>query len=901
MSPLTTRQLKLDLVRRVLTYRGRVIAAALLLLIAKAAAVAVPLVLKQIVDVFSRPEALTALPVLLLAGYAAVRFAATLFTELRDLVFARVTQASVADLSQRTFEHLHALPARFHADRSTGALARDVERGAAGIGFLTGTALLQLLPTVVEIAAVLGIMVAAYGLEFAGIIGATFLVYALHTAVALRRRAAKQRRVNRLESEAQQKLVDSLLNYETVKSYANEGYESGQLRRIFRRAVDAGVANQLALTHLHIGQSLIIAIGVGAVMLAAGRGIVSGELTVGDLVLVNAYVIQVCLPLNALAFAIREAADALVRAENLFALLALPTEMRSHGERPQPFMPGAVRFEGVSFGYEPSRQILRDVDFTIPVGATVAVVGGSGSGKSTVARLLLKFFEPSKGRVTIAGTDIACIDSRELRAGVGLVAQDTTLFNDTIEYNIGYGRLDASHEQIVAAARAANIHDFIAALPQGYATLVGERGLKLSGGEKQRISIARAILKDPPILVLDEATAALDSRSERAIRGTLEQLAAPRTTLVIAHRLSTVVNANEILVLEAGTVAERGRHSELIERPGLYAGMWALQQQERELRQTKRRARLMALDLAALTGEVIGALQPDIEAKGLNLYTSLTLDGAVVTGDYAALHEVVADLVEHAVHISDTGARIELAVERVGNQLRLRVADTRPTGEEGGAAASTAPDPAPTRHFDPGTLRVTVEEHHGRLLIEPVEPVGTAYVLTLPVRAVAAPVARADPAPAAPELDQVLRGKSVLVVDDDEDAREALGQLLSLQGGEVATYGSGRELLDDLVRRVGAAWPHLLICDIGLPGEDGYRVLKRVRALEAERRIALGGRMAAIALTGFADPEDRVQALLAGFQAHLVKPASARELLATAQRLLTGPGRGESHTGGSNL
>jgi ATP-binding cassette subfamily B protein len=865
-----TRELVGELVRQVLRFRGRVAGAAVLLVLAKIAAVAVPLLLKIIVDAMSRPEALATLPALLLGGYAAMRFGTTLLGELRDVAFRRVALSVAADFGVRAFERLHSVGARFHAHRTPSALARDVERGTAAVGFLSGTALLQVLPAAVEIGAVLAIVIVLYGWLFSTLLLVTLAAYGSYTKIFIRRRAVRRRRVESLASRARRRFVDSLANFETVQSFANERFEREQLQGILRRSVSAGVAAQGAQTELHVGQGAILALGIAAVMLLAGSAIVSGELTVGDLVLLNAYVVQVCLPVSSLGFVARESAEALVRAKRMLALLRMAPEPSGRLVDAAAAFHGAIKFENVSFRCEESREVLADVSFTIEPGATVAVVGGSGAGKSTLARLLLRFLEPTSGRITIGGAALSAFDARQLRTQIGLVPQHTLLFNDSVRYNIAYGRLDATEDEIVAAARAANVHEFVAGLPERYATLVGERGLELSGGEKQRIGIARALLKDPPILVLDEATSALDSRAEEAIRETLERLAAPRTTLMTAHRLATVVNADEILVLEAGRIVERGRHAALLTRDGVYARMWAVQQQERELSVRKRRIRLEPVNLTAITLDAIDAARRALEEKGVHVYTTLRAEGATVTGDYGALHDVVTDLIERAVAVSAPGARVEVTLERVGNE-----------------APVTSERRLPLHRFDPSTLRVIVEEHRGRFSRVRAEPQGTTYTVALPVRAVAMPVPDERSAGTTVARESLrFVGKSLLVVDDDDDAREALKQLLELHHANVETFGTGRELFEYLRQGAGAAWPDLLICDIGLPEEDGYRLLKRVRSLEAERRLSLAERMAAIALTGYAQPEDRTQALAAGFQAHLAKPASPQVLLATAARLL---------------
>jgi ATP-binding cassette subfamily B protein len=565
-------------------YRWRVCGAVLFLIAAKVATVVVPLVLKNIIDALSRPEQLQILPVYLLAGYAVLRFCSTLFNELRDLLFARVTQSTVASYALNVFSHLHALGARFHSHRRLGGLLPDIERGTNGISFLLGAGLFTLVPTLIEIGMVLAIISSRYSNWYTAIIGITFVIYSGFTIAFTARRTIHQRRVNRLDTDAKGRLADSLINYETVKSFANEELETSRFETIMHRWADAAFGNQKALFALHVGQSAIIAGGVASIMLLAGFDVMAGTLTVGDLVLINAYVLQVCLPLNTLGFVYREARDALVNTEKLFQLLREKPEIKEIGGAPALKLDRAeVVFENINFSYEPARPILRDVSFTIPAGGTVAVVGGSGSGKSTLARLLLRFYDPESGRVLIDGQDIRHVSINSLRRAIGVVPQDTVLFNDTIAYNIGYGCNGASMDQIREAARAAHVATFIESLPQGYETPVGERGVKLSGGEKQRIAMARAILKNPPILIFDEATSALDSQSERAIQAELDRLSRNRTTLVIAHRLSTVVNANRILVLDHGRLAESGTHRDLLARDGMYATLWRLQQEEEKL------------------------------------------------------------------------------------------------------------------------------------------------------------------------------------------------------------------------------------------------------------------------------------------------------------------------------
>ena len=566
----------------VAAYRSRVALALVLLVLAKLSTVAVPYVLKLIVDGLGDPRTLAVAPVFLLLAYAALRFGGTLFGELRDLVFSRVAHHAMADFHARAYAHVLRLGARFHLQRETGRLARDIERAIAGVGFLLGVGLFTMVPTLIEIGAVMLILLFSYSALFTIVILVTFLAYTSFTVVFTQKREVHQRAMNELDSRAGGRLVDSLLNYEAVKTHAAEALELRRYGGLLGNWVDIGLRNQRALSVLHIGQSAIIAAGVAAVMLLAGNGVAAGTMTVGDLVLVNAYVIQICLPLNALGFVFRQARDAVVNAEKLSALLAEKPEIEDPPGTPALAVRRAeVELDHVGFAYTPGRPVLRDVSLRIAPGKTLAVVGGSGSGKSTLARLLLRFYDVDAGAVRIDGRDLRSVTQASVRAAVGLVPQDTTLFNDTIAWNIAYGREGATLEDVIEAAKSAHIHELIASLPKQYQTMVGERGVILSGGEKQRIAIARVILRNPPILVFDEATSALDARAERAIQAELERLSRTRTTLVIAHRLSTVVNADEIVVLEQGRIAERGTHAQLLARRGAYAQLWSLQQQER--------------------------------------------------------------------------------------------------------------------------------------------------------------------------------------------------------------------------------------------------------------------------------------------------------------------------------
>ena len=564
-------------------YKWRVIFALLCLVFAKVANVAVPLVLKELIDGLTitpdKPASLLILPVGLLIVYGLLRLSTTVFTELREFFFAKVTQRAVRTVALKVFRHLHALSLRFHLNRQTGGITRDIERGTRGISSLVSYTLFSILPTAIEITLVLGYLALQYDLWFSAITLVALVTYVVFTVLVTEWRTHFRRTMNELDSKANTRAIDSLLNYETVKYFSNEEYEAKRYDEGLQRYEHAAVRSQTSLTLLNTGQSLIIASAVTLILWRATLGVIGGTMTLGDLVLVNAFMIQLYIPLNFLGVLYREIKQSLADMEKMFTLLDQHREVAdSPGARPLSIQQAELRFSQIDFSYEKNRQILFDVDFTIAAGTTTAVVGHSGSGKSTLARLLFRFYDVDKGAILIDGQDIRDVTQSSLRSAIGIVPQDTVLFNDTIAYNIAYGRPNASQQDIVAAARAACIHDFIESLPDGYNAMVGERGLKLSGGEKQRVAIARTVLKNPAILVFDEATSALDSHAEQAIQAQLKDIARDRTTLVIAHRLSTIADATQILVMAQGRIVERGSHAELLAKQGLYADMWERQQ-----------------------------------------------------------------------------------------------------------------------------------------------------------------------------------------------------------------------------------------------------------------------------------------------------------------------------------
>jgi len=571
------------LVPYLLEFKWRVTFVIILLVASKLANVVVPLALKEIVDAMSKPQAMLAIPVFLIAGYGLLRLFSTLFGELRDALFAKVTQRAIRRVALQVFEHLHSLSLRFHLERQTGGVSRDIERGTRGISFLLTFLLFNILPTLLEIGLVAAILFVKYNPWFAIITFATLVLYIAFTLIITEWRMVFRRTMNDKDSKANTRAIDSLINYETVKYFGNEKYEVSRYDEQMKDWETSAVKNQTSLAALNAGQSIIIAIGVTLLMLLAADEVVKGNMTVGDLVLVNVFMLQLYMPLHFLGFVYREIKNALADMEKMFRLLDANREIEDAPNAPSlQLSKAAVRFEGVEFSYDPTRQILHGVDLEIPSGHTVAVVGSSGAGKSTLSRLLFRFYDVDTGSISIDGQDIRNVTQNSLRASIGIVPQDTVLFNDTIYYNIAYGKPNASRDEVIRAAQSAHIHHFIESLPQGYDSMVGERGLKLSGGEKQRVAIARAILKDPAILIFDEATSALDSKSEKAIQDELRNIAQNRTTLVIAHRLSTVVDAHQILVMDKGRIIERGTHRELLSQQGVYAQMWALQQQEEQ-------------------------------------------------------------------------------------------------------------------------------------------------------------------------------------------------------------------------------------------------------------------------------------------------------------------------------
>ena len=582
-------------------YRWRVAAALAFMVAAKMANVGVPLLLKELVDALTPApgqsllglppgsEALLVVPVGLLLAYGLLRFSTTMFTELRELIFAKATEGATRSIALQVFGHLHELSLRFHLERQTGGMTRDIERGTRGVQSLISYSLYSILPTFLEVAMVLALLGIKFELWYVWTTLAALLLYVFFTIRVTEWRTQFRRHMNEAESASQTKAIDSLLNYETVKYFNNEAFEVRRYDEALEKLRLTRLKSQTTLSMLNAGQQLIIATALVAMLWRATVGVAQGQMTLGDLVMINAFMIQLYIPLNFLGVLYREIKQGLTDLDKLFTLLDKEREIAdAPGAQPlQLDGPPEVCFENVCFAYEREREILHGVSFTIPPGKTVAVVGPSGSGKSTLARLLYRFYDVgrpgdvpdgSEGRITIAGHDIRTLKQGSVRQAIGIVPQDTVLFNDTIEYNILYGRPDAGHDEAVKAARAAHIHGFIERLPKGYQTLAGERGLKLSGGEKQRVAIARTLLKNPPILIFDEATSALDSANERAIQAELKGVARHKTTLVIAHRLSTVVDAHEIIVLEQGSIVERGRHADLLAAGGRYAEMWALQQ-----------------------------------------------------------------------------------------------------------------------------------------------------------------------------------------------------------------------------------------------------------------------------------------------------------------------------------
>ena len=574
--------------------RMRVVFALIALIIAKAITLLVPIAYKAVVDLLTGEATgkeitavgLAASPVFLIVAYGVGRVMMVVFAQFRDVWFTAVAQNAVRKLANRTFSHLHALSLRFHLERRTGGLNRVIERGVTGVDTIVRMAVLNSIPTAVELLMISGLIAYYFGWIYVVVVLVTVALYVVFTFWASERRIAIRRDMNDSDTEAHAKAVDSLLNYETVKYFGNEAHEARRFDASMARYERAAIRTYTSLGWLNAGQAVIFTLGTVICMLLAARDVVAGTLTIGGFVMINAILMQLYLPLNFMGMVYREIKQGLIDIETMFALLHEPAEITDRpGAKPLRVTKGEIRFENVSFAYDPERQILKDVSFEVPAGKMVAIVGPSGAGKSTISRILFRFYELTSGRVLIDGQDIRDVTQASLRAAIGMVPQDTVLFNDTILYNIRYGRPEATDAQVREAARLAQIHDFIMTLPQGYDSLVGERGLKLSGGEKQRVAIARTILKSPPILMLDEATSALDSHTEMDIQDALERVARERTSLVIAHRLSTVVHADNIIVLDHGAIVEQGTHVELLARGGLYASLWARQREADQARE----------------------------------------------------------------------------------------------------------------------------------------------------------------------------------------------------------------------------------------------------------------------------------------------------------------------------
>jgi ABC-type transport system involved in Fe-S cluster assembly fused permease/ATPase subunit len=583
--PLLPAKGDLGVIRRLLPYlweyRGRVLLALAFLVTAKLANISVPLVMKRIVDGLSGPAAVVAIPVAALVAYGVLRLSSTLFNELRDVVFVKVAQSAMRRIALEVFHHLHALSLRFHLERQTGGLTRDIERGTRGIHTLLSYMVFSVLPTLLEMVLVTGFLIWRFDIWFGVITVAAIVAYIALTFTISEWRTKHRRQMNEMDSKANTRAIDSLLNYETVKYFGNEGFEAERYDENLRRYERAAVTSETSLGLLNSVQAMVIALAVSLLMWRAAEGIVAGALTLGDLVMVNALLIQLYIPLNFLGVMYREIKQALVDMEKMFRLLGENREVQDKPGAPALAVSGgAIRFEDVDFSYEGARPILHGVSFEVPAGRKVAVVGASGSGKSTLARLLFRFYDVNRGRITIDGQDLREVTQSSVRSAIGVVPQDTVLFNDTIYYNIAYGRPGATRAEVEHAARVAHIADFIERLPAKWETTVGERGLKLSGGEKQRVSIARTLLKQPPILVFDEATSALDSHTEKSIQAELVDIARNHTTLVIAHRLSTIVDADQILVMDQGRIVERGSFQQLMAANGRFAEMWRLQQEQ---------------------------------------------------------------------------------------------------------------------------------------------------------------------------------------------------------------------------------------------------------------------------------------------------------------------------------